>query len=107
MKKAIFASIAIVFLLLAGSLFAGGQQSAPVASSGDPAPTGTVNYPIKTDVTLKYWVALSPKLNTTFVSNADTPFGKYLTEKTGIKIEWIHPPTNASKEQFNLMNSIR
>jgi putative aldouronate transport system substrate-binding protein len=102
MKKRFFISAAIVFLLLAGCLFVGCRRAGPAASSGGGA-ASTATYPINTNVTLKYWVPISSKLTTAFTSNADTPFGKYLEEKTGIKIEWIHPPTNASTEQFNLL----
>ena len=66
-------------------------------------PTGAVDYPVETGITLTYWVELSSNMRANFTTMADTPYGKGLMEKTGIKIKFIHPPAGAGNEQFNLM----
>lgn len=60
-------------------------------------------YPVKSDVTLKYWVTLQSAVAKTVTNLGETPFAKELTKKTGIKVEYIHPPINQVKENFNIM----
>jgi putative aldouronate transport system substrate-binding protein len=78
-----------------------GTQGAEGGSIGYPA--GPVTYPLKADITLTYWVPLSGNISPNYPNYGETPFGKGLAEKTGIKIEWIHPPSGSVTEQFNLM----
>ena len=66
-------------------------------------PMGKVCYPVDTDITLTYWVDLSNNMRSNFTTMANTPYGKALMEKTGIKIQFIHPPAGTANEQFNLM----
>ena len=66
-------------------------------------PSGTVEYPIDTDITLTYWVELSGNMRSNFTTMAETPYAKGLMERTGVKIKFIHPPAGTASEQFNLM----
>ncbi len=52
---------------------------------------------------LTYWVELNGNLTSHYTNLGDTPFAKGLMERTGIEIEFLHPPTGQSKDQFNLM----
>ena len=52
---------------------------------------------------LTYWVSLNPTLAAQYTSYADTEIGKALIERTGVEIEYIHPPTGQSAEKFNIM----
>ena len=48
-------------------------------------------YPLKTDVTLTYWVSQSASQSYFANNNGELPFAKELEKATGVKIEWIHP----------------
>ncbi len=50
--------------------------------------------------TLTYWMMLSATDRVEIRNLAETPLGKALEERTGIKVEYIHPDGD---EQFNLM----
>ncbi|MDR2376324.1 MAG: extracellular solute-binding protein [Treponema sp.] len=107
MKKRILAVLLVLFTVSA--LFAGGSQAGRGTSGGTGGSAATTtplgSYPLKTDVTLSYWLTLSLNISPNFSNLGDTPFGKALQEKTGVKINFLHPPTgsNADREQLNLM----
>lgn len=61
------------------------------------------SYPVKTDVTLKYWMRLNGNVSQAVKSMAETPFAQELMKKTGIKIEYQHPPLGQEKESFSIM----
>lgn len=113
--KTLFSRQLVVGLLsaaLISSIFTGCQTKPndpkkPV----DAVSQGTGSYPIKTKgaVTLKYWRGLEPGL-TKYASNfGDTDFAKELEKRTGIKIEYVHPPSGADSEKqaFNMMIASR
>lgn len=65
----------------------------------------TKTYPLKTGETLTYWMnwhrvgkAIAPSMQA-------TEFGKGLEERTGVKIEYIHPTGGNEEEYFELMIS--
>lgn len=105
MQKKLVKAIAVMLgTVLLGSTITGCtkkvEQSAP--SSGQ-STSGTVTYPIKTDVTLKYWMELHAN-STAYAKNfAELPIAQDLMKKTGIKVEYIHPPTGQAKEAFNIL----
>jgi putative aldouronate transport system substrate-binding protein len=98
-------TVALITILITLGIQSAGCRKETGASGGGAYPTGTVSYPIETDVTLTYWVRMSDKVSPNFTSNADTPMGKGIVERTGINVGWIHPPSLAvaADEQFNLM----
>lgn len=57
----------------------------------------------KDDGTLSYWVPLNPNAATSVGNYGETPFAKELQERTGIKIDYQHPPQGSEDEKFNLM----
>jgi putative aldouronate transport system substrate-binding protein len=96
---------ALVFLLVlfaASALFASGNQAGR-AGGGITTPVGS--YPIRTDVTLDYWLALNANVSPNYANLGETPFAKGLQERTGVKINYLHPPSGstAAQEQLNLM----
>jgi putative aldouronate transport system substrate-binding protein len=104
-KIKLLAAIAAVSIL--GSVFAGCAAKKP-SSGGTGATTGTattgeVTYPIKSDATLKYWVQLNGNVADIHKSMNETEYAKTLQEKTGIKVEFLHPAAGQEKEQFNLL----
>jgi putative aldouronate transport system substrate-binding protein len=74
--------------VLTVSLVAGCGESDEAASSNIP---------------LTYWCALDGNVSPNFKSLGDTPFSKELEKKTGVKLEYLHPPAGQEKEAFNMM----
>ena len=59
------------------------------------------------DGPLTYWCKLETVHRTSVSTLADLAYYKTLMEKTGVDIEFIHPPAGQEQEQFNLMMSSR
>ena len=61
-------------------------------------------YPIvKEPLTLTYWVPSTPNVMATLKSFGEMSCYKELEKKTGIHIDFQHPPTGQDTEQFNLV----
>ena len=60
-------------------------------------------YPLKTNVTLKYWMPLHNNVSSVCKNFGELPFAKELHRKTGVKIEYIHPPKGLESEAFSLL----
>lgn len=98
--------IKIASLLLAAlMLFSGcGKNTESTNASLDFKKTLADGYPVKDcDKTITWWIDANPSMYSTAGNLGDTPFGKLLMEKTGVKIKFIHPPQGQTVEQFNLM----
>lgn len=54
-------------------------------------------------VTLTYWTGLNANVVQTATNYGDTPLYKEVEKRTGVKIEFLHPPVGQEREQFNLM----
>lgn len=63
----------------------------------------TSSYPINTDVTLTYWMALSSNVTPSAANMGETEFAKELQKQTGIKVKFIHPAAGSVDEQFGVM----
>ena len=101
MKK-VFVFFLINCFLVTCVLFAAGQRDAAVTRAGT-SPAGRISYPINTDVTITYWASLGSTLGQRFTNFSETPFGPYIEQRTGINVEWIHPPSGMENETFNIM----
>jgi len=94
----------LVLMILGGfSAFAlGGSESAAGSTT---TPVG--QYPVQTNATLRYWVALDANTSANFVNMGLTHYGQALQRNTGIKVDFEHPPAGASTtvilEALNLM----
>lgn len=64
---------------------------------------GDAIYPIQTDETLSVWMPLDSRLEGRFENFGDTPLGKALEERTGVKVEYIHPQAGQATEQLNIL----
>lgn len=60
-------------------------------------------YPIKTDKTLTYYVRMGSILAEVVADMNDTEYAKELIKRTGINIDFIHPPVGQEAEDFNLL----
>jgi len=85
-----------------------GCSKSPGAAKTDATKEGTKSealvLPLKESVKLTYWTAFS---STILKSMDDTELYKELQKKTGMDIEFIHPPEGQSKEQLNLIIASR
>lgn len=81
-----------ILLLFALVLVAGSAFAAPV-------------YPLKSNVTLTYWMPLHANVALIAKNFGDIEFAKELTKRTGVKVQYLHPAagTNQAREAFNLM----
>lgn len=96
--------IILVLIGMAATSFTGcNKKNSALMQGNDDEAYKNAEYPIKTDQTLTYWVSLNSNVSATTTNLGDTALAKELTEKTGIKVEYIHPPLGQEKEQFNLM----
>lgn len=94
---------AVALTLSAGLLTGCAQKGNSNTSKQTSGKTGEVSYPIKTDVTLKYWLPLNANLSTSKKNLGETEFAKELQKETGIKVDYIHPAQGQEKEKFNLL----
>jgi putative aldouronate transport system substrate-binding protein len=102
MKK-IKCLVVLGLFLTAAQLFAGGGKDSGSSGGASSVPTGKIEYPVKTDVTLRYWGEMSISVAANFTNLGETPYGKAWQEKTGIKVQFLHPPAGSTNEQFNLL----
>lgn len=81
------------------------QASAATAneSTGEPETAGEFSYPMAEGETLTWWKELNSQVALEFTSMTDTPLAKGLMERTGVQIEFQHPPAGQAKEQFGLL----
>lgn len=60
-------------------------------------------YPMEEGETLQYWCELTSTVSAYFSNLGDTPFGQGLQEATGVDIEFLHPASGQTDEQFSLI----
>lgn len=75
------------------------QQDA-VSAQG---PAEEFSYPMTDAQGLTYWCELNTVVSPNYSNLGDTPFSKNWMEKTGGKVEFLHPPMGQSQEQFSLI----
>ncbi|KKO52539.1 extracellular solute-binding protein [Paenibacillus sp. DMB20] len=98
------AAVMLMSLFMAGCS-QGGTVETPdgkKAEGGKSTEIGST-YPLNTNESIKSWEVLNMNAVTFYSNLADTPFGKALAEKTGVKVEYVHPNEQQTAEQFNLM----
>ncbi len=61
------------------------------------------SYPIKTDVTLSYFLPLRNTLAGKVENFSETPFAQQWQEKTGVKVEYIHSSVGREAEMLSLL----
>lgn len=99
-------SMALSLIFLGTSLIGCGSKTSTSDNGATAAPSSsptTVTYPIKTDVTLKYWMELHSNATSYAKNFGDLQIAKDLQQKTGIKVEYIHPATGQASEAFNIL----
>lgn len=98
-------SVALTASVFAGCSKTDGKNSnQPGSTSDQTAQSGKeFSYPMQTSTTLKYWVNLNSNVSANFKNLGDTPLAKEFEKRTGIKVEYQHPPAGQAKDTFNLM----
>lgn len=61
------------------------------------------SYPINCDETLTFWMELPTNISATYTNFGETELAKELKNRTGINIEYVHPPAGQASESFSLM----
>ena len=102
-KKAKKLSLILTSVIIASSIIGGCKAPSKDAKEGNPITSVGESYPLKTDVTLTYWMLFPSTLSTYYTNYGETPIAKALQEKTGIKVKFVHPTIGNEKEQFNLL----
>ena len=103
-KKPIAMSLAL--LMLAGS-FAGctktqktdskASETAATSSSTDSV------YPLKKASKLTYWMPVNANWNGYAQNYGETEIAKELSKRTGVTVEYVHPPLGQEKDVFNIL----
>jgi len=78
-----------------------GEQATPPATGL--GQTGIIQYPIETDITLRWFQDSVGNVQTLVTGFGQTPFAIALSEQTGIDIEWVEPPLGQLAERFGNM----
>src|SRR5437773_1413791 len=80
-------------------------QTAPAASAAASAAAAEpLTLPIvKTPLSLSYWCPMSSNVSATMKTFGEIAMYKELEKRTGIHIDFQHPPLNQEQEQFNLL----
>jgi len=60
-------------------------------------------YPIESEVKLTHWMPMNAKISVSASNFGDLPVAKELAERTGVKVEYIHPSLTNATEKFNMM----
>lgn len=61
------------------------------------------SYPMEAGETLTWWKELNNNVSLNFTTLSDTPFAKEMTERTGVEVDYLHPPAGQAAEQFGLI----
>jgi putative aldouronate transport system substrate-binding protein len=110
MKAVKIGSLLIALLLATATVYGAGSGEASAegsvtAESVQPATAaeGERGYPLDTDVTLTYWLELTGNTRTSVTNYGETPFAENLERRTGVAIEYLHPPAGQTFEALNIL----
>lgn len=116
MRKKVFASILVAAIVGMTMTGCGGRGTSEIQTAG-PTQEATASqagqttsdevaeftYPMAAGGKLTYWGELTTTVSANFSNLGETPFAKEWTKRTGVNIEFMHPPTGQIKEQFSLI----
>lgn len=100
-------TIAIILsVMIVAAAFAGCSNKSNSESQSEGAKVilnGDEIYPVSCEDTVSFWMPLNAQIATDYANFGETPLGKALEERTGIKVEYIHPEGGSVTEQFSVM----
>lgn len=107
-KKRLWLCFAAAALMSAVTGCGGEVTADPQTASAVPSQTQAksqteFSYPMAPGDKLTYWAELQGTVSPNFANLGDTPFAKVWMSKTGVDIEFMHPPAGQAKEQFSLI----
>lgn len=107
-KKRLWLCFAAAALMSAVTGCGGEVTADPQTASAVPSQTQAksqteFSYPMAPGNKLTYWAELQGTVSPNFANLGDTPFAKAWMSKTGVDIEFMHPPAGQAKEQFSLI----
>lgn len=73
----------------------------PAASSGTSG--GGATYPIPGNVKITHWLEMPTNVVAIAKSFNEIPFAAELKKRTGVNVEFLHPPVGQTKETFSLL----
>lgn len=79
------------------------KQSSEKADEGSDARADSALPIVDKPLTLKMWYAINPAIQKLMTSLSENTMFKELEKRTGITMEFIHPPLGQEAEQFNLL----
>ncbi len=85
------------------SLAGCGEKKKEVSSGSEVKLAEGGIYPVECADELTAWGMLNSELSVKVSNFGETDFAKHLSEKTGIKVNYIHPAQGQQNEQFNLL----
>lgn len=100
---ALLTAAAMSATLLAGCGGSGSGAAANGGATAEASESEFTGYPMTGDHNLTYWCELNSNVAANYTNLGETPFGQGLMERTGVNIEFQHPPTGQLNEQFNLI----
>lgn len=104
LSKKMLALLLTTAVILSGCGGSTSSNSTPSDETGTESGTESVSTSVVDDgEPLQYWCELTTTVAANYSNLGDTPFGIGLQEKTGIEIEFLHPPTGQIDEQFSLI----
>lgn len=106
-----FAACTAVFLGGCSGRDAGSGTKAETTSAGAATAEGSsaagdtteFAYPMAEGEPITWWKELNANVALHYTTMGETPFAKNLTERTGVAVEYNHPPAGQAKEQFGLI----
>ncbi|MFA6775056.1 MAG: extracellular solute-binding protein [Sphaerochaetaceae bacterium] len=94
--------LVLMVLCVTSALFANGTKETEVQQPVSTSSTFT-GYPMEKDTPVSFWIKPGSSVTANFSSMGDTPFYKEALKRTGIDIDFQHPPIGQENEQFSLI----
>jgi len=80
-----------------------GDASSDTASEGNTEDSKEFSYPMDGSVTLTWWIPANAELTGEQQQRENNPIMKWLSEATGVKFEFQHPPIGEERNAFNIL----
>lgn len=103
MKKSRKTTLTLLCAALIAASAAGCAQK-QAENTANKYPAGEVTYPIKTEgEKVTFWVGLNSAVSKFVTTATDTQYAQEANKRTGINVEFVHPPAGQEETKFNLL----
>lgn len=100
-NTAVVIAFAMLFSLMAGCGGKKGNQAEGIGS--EVVLNGDKIYPIQCEDTLTFWFDGDTLWQQQYNNFGETPLGREIAKKTGVKVEYLHPSGSGATEQFQIL----